>query len=258
MPRFPSEPSRAGRGVVQRLATRAVALLALVAGSAAADPGYYVVTVYDDPGVKSVDLRYWTVKPSRSGVITWPEAGLGWNVNGRWFTEVLASYVGPPGHGTRLDDLEWQNDFLLTQGQYPFDLALHTLWSVPQNSPQGDSLDFGPVVQTDVGRTQLNFNLFFERGFGNLSSQPTQLKYQWQLRHRWQRWLHVGAQGFGELGPWDHWAPHDAQSHRAGPALFGTVPAGPGAFQWQAAYLIGKTYATRANMFSMRVKYDFE
>ena len=240
-----------------RLAVLAVAQTALWAAAAMADPGYYVVTVYDDPGVKTLDLRYWTVKPSGSGVIQWPEAGLGWNINGRWYSEVLASYVGSDGHSIGLNNLEWQNDVLLTQGQYPFDFAIHTLWLAPQYPASGNYFDFGPVFQTDIGRTQVNANLIFEKGFGSGASEPTQLSYQWQLRYRWQRLLNFGAQGFGELGPWDHWAAHDEQSHRAGPALFGTVKAGPGQFAWQAAYVVGKTFGIRANMFTARLKYDY-
>ena len=113
------------------------------------------------------------------------------------------------------------------------------------------------MFQTDIDRTQVNFNVFFERDFGALSARPTQLKYQWQLRYRWRPQLHFGAQGFGELGPWDDWAPHDLQSHRAGPALFGSIGVGPGTIGWQAAYLVGKTYTVRSQMLSFRVKYDF-
>ena len=76
--------------------------------------------------------------------------------------------------------------------------------------PAGCALEIGPVFQTDIDRTQLNLNLFFQRGFDSLSG-PTELSYQWQLRYRWNRWLHVGAQGFGELGPWDQWLPQDQQ-----------------------------------------------
>jgi hypothetical protein len=245
------------RALALKLKT-AIAASALWAGAAAAaaDPGYYVVTVYSNPGVKTVDLRYWTVKPDAGHAVAWPEAGLAWNVTSRWYTELLASWIGSADFATRLNDVEWQNDLLLTQGEYPFDLALHTLWVAPQQM-SGDSLEFGPVFQTDIDRTQVNLNIFFERGFGALAARPTQLKYQWQLRYRWRPLLHFGAQGFGELGPWDHWAAHDAQSHRAGPALFGSIGAGPGSIGWQAAYLLGKTYARRGDMLSLRAKYDF-
>ena len=240
-----------------RFARTLVAALALGCGTAAADPGYYVVTVYDDPGVRTLDFRYWTVKKPGSPVVVWPELGLGWNVNGRWYTELLVSYIDSSRMSAQIDTLNWQNDFLLTQGQYPFDLGLHTMLVRPQHPASGYEIEYGPVIQTDVGRTQLNLNVFFESGLGALRSEPTQMKYQWQVRHRWLSWLHVGAQGFGELGRWNDWSPRHEQSHRAGPAVFGSVPAGPGSFAWQASYLFGKTYGQRGDMFSLRVKYDF-
>jgi hypothetical protein len=242
---------------VRRLGALVVAQLAIASGAALADPGYYVVTVYDDPGLRTVDFRYWSVKPNGATAIYWPEVGLGWNVNGRWYTEVLASYVGGAHFATELENVLWQNDLLLTQGQYPVDVAIHTLWAIPQKAMARHSFEFGPVLQTDIDRTQVNFNLVFERGYAAESADPVELKYQWQLRHRWQRWLHVGAQGFGELGRWNHWSKSDAQSHRAGPALFGAIPAGPGTVAWQAAYLLGKTYGQRGSMLTMRIKYDF-
>lgn len=49
---------------------------------ACADPGYYVVT-YDNEGLRTVDLRYWTVKLGRQSEVLWPEVGLGWGVNSR-------------------------------------------------------------------------------------------------------------------------------------------------------------------------------
>ncbi|EJE51276.1 hypothetical protein PMI14_04016 [Acidovorax sp. CF316] len=230
---------------------------ALAGGAAFADPGYYVVTAYSNPGVRTLDFRYWTVASRGSALAKWPEVGLGWNVNSRWYSAVIASWITASDMPTTLSSWNWQNDLLLTQGEVPFDLAIHTMVSAPRHVGEGHTLEFGPAVQTDIGRTQLNANVFAEKGYGGFSQQPTQLKYQWQVRHRWKPGLHFGAQGFGELGEWDRWAPAGRQSHRAGPALFGSIQTGQGEIGWQAAYLYGKTYRQRGNMFTARVAYHF-
>jgi hypothetical protein len=239
----------------RHLATACLSWMACA--GAHADPGYYVVTVYDNPGIRTLDLRYWTFRPPGGGTTYWPEVGLGWNITGRWYSELLASYIGSGQGPTTFSTLNWQNDVLLTQGQYPFDIALHTLISHPREAEYGTTFEFGPAVQTEIWRTQFNVNYFFVHGLGALAGQPTEARYQWQVRQHWIPWLNVGAQGFGELGPWDHWAPHVEQSHRAGPAIFGHVRVGTGDLGWQAAYLLGSTYNMNGAMVTVRVKYEF-
>jgi len=104
----------------------ALSLLVWCAAAARADPGYYVVTVYDNSGQGSVDLRYWTVKHPGSPEVIWPEIGLGYGVNSRWSTLLFASWIGSSQMATRLSTWNWQNDFLLTQGEWPVDVAVHT------------------------------------------------------------------------------------------------------------------------------------
>jgi len=242
-----------------RLRRLACAALCWAAGSAAlADPGYYVVTVYDNEGRSSIDVRYWTVKFPQTPEVIWPEVGFGHGVTSRWTTELFASWIGSSQFATRLSTWNWQNDFLLTQGELPLDIALHAQLIRNQLEPGGGSIEWGPVLQTDVGRTQLNGNVFFENGWDGFAPAAAQMKCQWQVRHRWRPALHFGLQGFGELGRWDHWAPRDQQSHRAGPALFGTLPVGDGQeLRVQAAYLFGKVYAHDATMFTMRAQWVF-
>jgi hypothetical protein len=247
------------RPAASRLALALAAALAGVGPAAqAADPGYYLVSTYENPGVVSLDYRYWTVKFKGEPVTTWPEVGVGYGINKRWYTEVYASFIGGTGVATRLSTLNWQNDYLLTQGQYPFDLAIHSNLIANRDHRDGTELELGPVLRTDFGRTQLNANLLFERAFGADQPSPTKLKYQWQLKYRWKPLLHVGVQGFGELGEWDHWAPHSRQSHRAGPVLWGSwYLGGQQAFSYQAAYLMGSIYGSHGSMFSLRLLYDF-
>lgn len=232
--------------------------LCLACAAACADPGYYVVTPYSNEGLVSVDFRYWTVKP-RDGIETvWPELGLAYGVTSRWTTELFMSWIGSSNSATRPSTLNWQNDFLLTQGEWPFDLALHAQLIRSETTANTRALEFGPVLQTDFGRTQANFNLFFDRDYGRNAARPTRLKYQWQLRHRWVPQLHLGVQGFGEVGPWDDWAPANQQSHRAGPALFSTLRlGGQDVVKLQAAYLLGKTYGSSGHMFTLDARYEF-
>lgn len=242
---------------MRRPAAIAALLLCIAAPrpAVAAEPGYYVVTAYDNAGLLAVDLRYWSVAmPGRPGVI-WPEAGLLWGVSSRWTTELYASYVGTDWSGSRLSTLNWQNEFLLTQGEYPFDLALHARAIEHQARVGGGrGLEWGPVLQTDVGRTQLNANVFVERTWASAQPAATELKYQWQVRYRYRPALHFGAQGFGELGPWDHWSSDNRQSHRAGPAVFGTLPIGAAQpWTYQASYLFGRVYGQQARMLSVRL-----
>jgi hypothetical protein len=236
----------------------AAAAFAATTTAAVADPGYYVVTPYSNEGIRTLDFRYWTVKAPGQSEVIWPEIGFGYGVNSRWTTELFISYIGSSQLATRPSTVNWQNDYLLTQGDKPYDLALHAqIVSKWDHGSQG-AIEFGPVFQTEIGRTQVNANLFFERAFGTPQPTSTQLKYQWQLRRRLFPGVHFGAQGFGELGTWNHWDASDKQSHRAGPALFANFHfADKSVIQVQAAYLVGKVYAQRADMFTLRAHYDF-
>jgi hypothetical protein len=236
-------------------------LALLVWGTCAAvraDPGYYVITVYDNAGQRGIDLRYWSVKYPNTPEFIWPEIGFSYGVNTRWTSELFASFIGSSQMATRLSTWNWQNDVLLTQGEWPIDVAVHTNIARIAEGDGAYAVEIGPVLQTDIERTQLNGNVFFERGYAGAFPQQTQMKYQWQMRYRWRPPLHFGLQGFGELGPWDHWAPRDQQSHRAGPAVFGTVPLGESqALQWQGAYLFGSIYGRHGEMLSLRALYTF-
>jgi hypothetical protein len=236
----------------------AAVALALSGAAAQADPGYYVVSAYDNAGQRTVDFRYWTVKTPGSPATLWPEVGIGYGVNSRWYTELFASYIGDWDAGMQLSSWNWQNEVLLTQGQWPVDVALHASLIQLHGYEHGWAIEYGPVLQTDLWRTQVNFNAFFEREFiDGEPAEPTELKYQWQVKQRWKPWLAFGLQGFGELGPWNRWAPRSEQSHRAGPALFGSLPIGRQTLIYQAAILKGRVYGGNATMFSMRVQLAF-
>ncbi|MGO4376804.1 hypothetical protein [Pseudoduganella sp. RAF53_2] len=235
------------------------ALAALLPQFACAETGYYLVNVYDVEGLANVDYKYWNAHYKDRATRAMPEIGLGYGVTSRWYTELSGSWFQIGGEQTRFVALEWQNDFLLTQGQYDWDVALHTTIERPRDRSQGYALEIGPALQTQFWRTQFNLNVFFQREFDNGEKNDTELVYQWQIKHRWKSWLQPGLQGFGELGKWNDWQPSDKQSHRLGPAVFGYVDAGANGQQikYEAAYLVGKNSARTAKSFTMRVQYLF-
>lgn len=225
---------------------------------AAAGTGYYLVSTYPTEGQRTVDFKYWNAKPGGQPARSSPELGFGYTVNSRWYTELTAQWFQFGPGAEHLSGFEWQNDFMLTQGQYPIDVAFHTNVERAADGSGEIGAEFGPVLQTEFGRTQLNLNVFFSRDYRTEAAEPMQIAYQWQVKYRWIEKLQFGAQGFGEMGQWNDWLPRGQQSHRAGPALFGSWHvAGGQEWKYEAAYLVGKNAARNAKSVAMRVQYAF-
>lgn len=243
-------------------------LLTTVARFAEAEPSYYLIPTYENAGEKTIDFKLWSVKIPNDPRATAPHIGFGIGLTREWYSEITVGYLHTPETGTQQADLNWQNDYLLTRGQYPFDLAIHTNIKKyrtldPERRAEyfgeyrGVNVEFGPILQTDIGRLQVNANLLFDRTYQVETPSALQMKYQWQAKYRFFRQLHLGLQGFGELGEWNHWAPRAKQSHRAGPVISGLIPMGQQALKYEASFLSGSIIAEHAKTFSMRVQYVF-
>ncbi len=230
-----------------------VLLALLSAGARAGDPGYYLVSPYDQAGQLGVELRYWTIKRPQRGAVLWPEAALSYGINSRWTTRVLASGIGTSLGEQKLASINWQNVVLLTQGERPYDLALHA--QVTRLREQGNAVELGPVWQTDLGRVKLNANLIWEYD-SSPGRHDTRLKLQWRGLLRVAPGWRLGVLGFDELGPWTRWLPAARQSHRAGPALLATLhDSSAGRLELQAAFLWGKHYGRQGDMFTSQLQW---
>jgi hypothetical protein len=87
-----------------------------------------VVTPYENEGLRSIDFRYWTAKPQGRVETVWPEVGVGLGVSSRWTTELFMSWKGSSRLATKPSTLNWQNEFMLTQGKLPLgEKAVFTL-----------------------------------------------------------------------------------------------------------------------------------
>ena len=241
---------------ISTLTTLTMAPLPAMAGA-----GYYLVSIYENEGEKTIDFKSWSSFVDNRATTTVPELGISYMPNKTWYTELYASWFRRGAASLANSAWTWQNDFLLTHGQYPVDLALHTSLNKNTDSSRGTDFEFGPAMQTEFGRLQVNTNLFLERTFHTTPASSMQMKYQWQGKYRFRPEIEVGLQGFGELGDWDNWSSRAQQSHRAGPVLAGQYKisgAGkPQILRYEASYVMGKLNARHASVFSMRLQYAF-
>ncbi|TFW09260.1 hypothetical protein E4K72_06795 [Oxalobacteraceae bacterium OM1] len=243
--------------MIRRVCAALAACLCLAA-PAWASTGYYLVSVYENEGERAVDFRYWSVKARDGSVVSSPELGVSWSPTRAWYTNLRAIGLRTPEDGSHIAGIGWQNDLLLTHGQYAFDLALHTDLTRFRDAADGIELEFGPVLHTEIGRTQFNANLLFSRTYRAEQGEPMEMAYQWQARHRFTRALQFGLQGFGELGTWNDWAPRREQSHRIGPVFAGEVEtAGGHAWKYEIAWFAGKVRAASAQTLSLRLQATF-
>ena len=227
-------------------------MLGAMAGPAWADPGYYIVTPYDQAGRVGAEVRYWTVKAPGEEAVLWPEFGLSYGVNTRWTTRLLASWEGESLRGAKLETWNWVNEVMLTQGEKPYDLSIHAQL-VRNREDRSNALELGPIWQTDFGRLKLNAGVFWEY---DSDKRDTRLKLQWRGVYRVAPGWRVGIEGFSEVGKWTDWAPRARQSHRVGPALLATLwDEGPDTVTLNAAYVFGKTYGSRGDMFTMQLQW---
>lgn len=244
----------AAAGAVLALATLLPSLPAF------AGPADYVYTPAVEYGEREIDFKFGTARlpgHEREGA---GSVGFGWGVTERWFTEVYAKWHKEPGETTGFDAWEWENKFQLTEtGKYPVDVGFILEIERPKDRSEGYEYRWGPLFQADLSpKVQANLNLLFEKHVRAAEAGPAELGYQWQLKYRWKPEFEVGLQGFGDVGPWDHWEPRSQQPHIAGPAVFGKFKVGERqVIKYNAALLFGMTSGAPRNTFRLQAEYEF-
>ena len=244
---------------MKKILTSGVLACALFTSSAFAGPSEYIYTPKVTYGEREIDFKFGSRKMSNPDASKAAASiGLGYGVTESWFTEVYLKYNRATGT-TEFDAIEWENKFQLTEtGKYPVDLGFLLEIERPQARKEGYEVTFGPLLQTEFGKTQLNGNLLFKRNYFADFANRMQAKYQLQAKYRLRQGFELGMQAFGELGEFDNWSPRSEQSHRAGPAVFGKLPLGHRtAIKYNVAYLIGSTETIRGKTMRMQVEYEF-
>jgi hypothetical protein len=249
-----------------RTAIRAGALAAFVlpiliaSPRALAGPSDYVVTPIVEEGEREIDFKAGSARLRELGRDSKNSLGFGLGVNRWWFTEVYAIWHKPPGERHGFDAWEWENKFQLTEtGKYPVDVGLLLEIERPKDRSEGYEYRWGPLLQTDItSKLQANLNLLLEKHIRGSEGGKAELGYQWQLKYRWRPSFEFGAQGFGDVGPWNDWEPRSEQPHVAGPALFGRIKAGDHqVIKYNAGLLLGLTHGSPRNTLRLQAEYEF-
>jgi hypothetical protein len=235
----------------------AAALLSPAPSRAA--PADYIYTPTVEYGEKEIDYKAGTARKGNDPRESAASVGFGYGAKEWWFTEIYLKYKRENYEGTKFDAVEWENKFQLTEtGKYPVDVGLLLEIERPVDRAEGWEIRWGPLLQTEFGKVQLNANALFQRNYRAAEPNDTQFLYQWQAKYRWHPRFEFGLQGFGEMGMWDRWAPGDERSHRAGPAIFGKLPlGGRQAIRYNAAWLLATSSASPDRTLRMQLEYEF-
>ncbi len=239
----------------------ALCLTLFCAGSAYASPADYIYLPNVEYGERELDFKLGSARPAGEDRLSATSLGFGYGASEWWFTELYLKYQREGSLGTRFDAVEWENKFQLTEtGKYPVDLGFITEIEAPRAKSEGYEFRFGPLLQSEFGRLQLNANMLLQRVYRNTDglSHSTEFGYQWQAKYRWRKELEWGLQGFGEMGKWNNWDSRELQNHRLGPAVFGKLDLGNHqALRYNAAWLIGASSAAADHTFRLQVEYEF-
>jgi hypothetical protein len=179
---------------------------------------------------------------------------VGYGLTSWWMSELGISVAGQPGTSTRVDEIEWENIFALTEpGKYWADLGLFVEFAHDRVEGR-NAIEIGPLVQKEFGRVQANGNLFFERQLGSGAEPGAEIEYRWQVKWRGNPLFEPGLQGFGTLGRTNDFG--HATEHKVGPAFFGQAPVGGHKLKYDAAVLFGLNSNTPDTTVRFTLEYE--
>lgn len=248
------------RNAVRQIVLSAFAGVALApAVPALAGPADQVFPAVVEAGDKEIELRAGSSKLRDGTRVSEEILSIGYGVNSHWFTELAATWQKQPGEQHGFDAWEWENRFQFTEtGKYPVDVGFLLEIERPRDRSEGYQYRWGPLFQADLGsKWTANLNVLIEKQTHQVPQLRADLGYQWQLRYRWHPELDFGAQGFGDVGRWDHWENTSDQSHILGPAVFGEVKLAGHDVKYNAGALFGITHGSPRNTLRLQVEYEF-
>lgn len=243
-------------------ALRGIGVLAVIGlpGLAAAGPAENIYTPI-------VDYREWEFE-LKGGVQDFGNRdrgelaykfAFGYGIAPRWATEISVEYPRSPGNAARVEEIEWENIFQLTEhGEHWLDVGIFN--EISRNRLEhANFFAIGPMFQRESGRAQANLNLLWTRQLSAMPEGESAARNELTYAAQWKWNLHPafqpGVQAFGSLGD-----PANLRSQqlKIGPAFFGRASLGNGkALKYNAALLGGLTRETPDTTLRFQLEYEF-
>ena len=225
--------------------------------AARADSADYVHTPRVEAGETEIGVKYGAFRPSGRSRESAAAVGIGHGMTPWWSSEIYLLFQG----GTALEAFEWENTFsMLDEDESALGVAAGFIIELQRSRDrsEGDELVFGPLLEKHLGKLRLNLNLLLSRERRSGSAGPLELGYQFQARHGFLPSADIGMQAFGAMGKWNAWAPRTEQSHKLGPAVFGTFTLG-GKYRihYDAALLFEAANRQKGRTFRTALSYEF-
>jgi len=239
------------------IAWAAVATLSLQAAVANADPAQKVFVPTVVQGELEFELlggRQWWHNNEDDRLSQFAGA-VAYGFTSWWKSEVEIGTTRLPNESFKLDEIEWENVFALTEpGQYWLDLGLFAEFA--RDYAEGrNTIKLGPMFQKDFDALQANVNLFLERQLGAGAEPGAELSYQWQLKWRGNPRFEPGLQGFGTLGRTNDFGRQ--VEAKIGPAFFGQILTGARSkLKYDAAVLFGLNKNTPDTTLRFQIEYE--
>lgn len=195
-----------------------------------------------------------TASQSNAGI------SIGTGVTQHWFTALDIEYQQQPASGTRLDALEWENILQFGEpGEWPVDVGMVFNVERAQNSFEGWTARFGPLLQKEFGRIEANLNLLAGRRWESSLPTTNLFGYQGQVKFRYSEPLEIGVQSFGRFsGGGQNWAPWPNQVQRVGPVVLGRLKQPrERSLTYNFAVLFGTTARSPDTTVRLQFEYEF-
>ncbi len=243
--------SKAGR---PRVAMIASLLVLTAAGLLYAGPLFASHVIYSpivDFGETEVELRGhydFDNDDAKDGNAKY-KLDIGRGVQPRWFTEIVLEYEDPAHENGSVTEVEWENIIQLTeQGRHASDWGVLLTYAHSREKGHADKLEFGPLMQMELGRQLWTNNLIFEREVGNNASDEVEWKFASRLQRRLNPHFEPALEVFTS-----------EDELQAGPAVLGQARLGAKrtAYRWRAAVLAGLTHETPDLTLSFQIEAEF-